>query len=212
MMQFEIRHVLKENAMNIDTPLFEGKLICLAPIDHERDPEIVSGWSHNAAYLRMLDPKPARPLSQVQVKKQYEAVEKEIEESKNLFYFAIHSLPTEGQPERLLGFVKLGWIDWAHGNGVIQIGIGDPSDWGKGYGSDTLRLIMRFAFSELNLHRLTARVPEYNLAALALFRKTGFVEEVRRREAFQRDARRWDDIHLGLLAADWQTDPSTFEV
>jgi RimJ/RimL family protein N-acetyltransferase len=69
---------------------------------------------------------------------------------------------------------------------------------------------MRFAFSELNLHRLTARVPEYNLAALALFRKAGFVEEVRRREAYQRDARRWDDIHLGLLAADWQSGQITY--
>ncbi len=190
--------------MEITTPLFEGKQICLAPIDHEQDPEIVSGWTHQAAYLRMLDPKPARPLSPTQVKKLYEAVEKEIKESKNLYYFAIHTLPKADLPERLVGFVKLFWIDWAHGNGFIQIGIGSPSDWGQGFGLDTLRLIVRFAFNELNLNRLTVRIPEYNLAALGLFRKAGFVEEVRRREAFQRDNRRWDDLHLGLLAAGWQ--------
>jgi len=190
--------------MDITIPLFEGKTICLAPIDHEQDPEIVSGWTQNVAYLRMLDPRPTRTLSPSQVKKQYEALEKEIEEDKNLFYFAIHTLPTADEPERLIGFIKLHWIEWSHGNGFIQIGIGDPSDWGRGYGFDAVELMLRYAFNELNLFRLTARVPEYNLAGLALFRKAGFVEEVRRRQAYQRDNRRWDDIHLGLLAAEWR--------
>ena len=90
-------------------------------------------------------------------------------------YFTIHALPTEQAPERLIGFVKLFWIEWAHGNGFIQIGIGDPADWNKGYGFDALNLVIRFAFSELNLFRLTARIPAYNLAALALFGKAGFV-------------------------------------
>ncbi len=191
--------------MNIATPLFEGRFVCLAPIDHEHDPDIFAGWTQHSLYLRMLDTTPARPLSPGQVKKQYEAIEKEMEDSKTLFYFAIHSLPAETEKERLLGFVKLFGIDWAHGNSFIQIGIGVPSDWGKGFGSDALGIILRFAFNELNLYRLTARIPEYNLAAQALFRKAGFIEEVRRREAFVRDGRRWDDVHLALLADDWPT-------
>lgn len=189
--------------MDIVTPLFEGRSTCLAPIDHEHDPDVVSGWTQHGLYLRMLDTVPARPLSPTQVKKQFEAIEKEMDDSKNLFYFAIHSLPTKMDHENLLGFVKLFRIDWAHGNSFVQIGIGDPANWRKGYGSDALGVAVRFAFNELNLYRLTARIPEYNLAALALFRKAGFVEEVRRREAFQRDGRRWDDIHTALLAADW---------
>lgn len=195
--------------MDILTPLFKGELTCLAPIDHEHDPGTISTWTHNATYLRMLDPRPARPLSPDQVKKQYEALEKEIEEDKNLCYFTIHTLPDKQAAERLIGFVKLFWIEWAHGNGFIQIGIGDPADWHKGYGSDALNLMIRFAFNELNLFRLTARIPAYNLAALGLFRKAGIVEEVRRRGAFQRDGKRWDDIHMGLLASDWRAQQPT---
>ena len=56
----------------------------------------------------------------------------------------------------------------------------------------------------LNLFRLSARVPEYNQAAIALFRKFGFVEEVRRRQALDRDGRRWDLIVFGLLNSEWQ--------
>jgi RimJ/RimL family protein N-acetyltransferase len=39
---------------------------------------------------------------------------------------------------------------------------------------------------------------------LGLFAKAGFVEEVRRREALQRDGRYWDAIHLGLLRDEWE--------
>lgn len=55
--------------MSIDNPLFEGRLIRLGPIDHEKDPEIVSHWTHNAGFMRMLYTDPARPLSVWQAKK-----------------------------------------------------------------------------------------------------------------------------------------------
>jgi RimJ/RimL family protein N-acetyltransferase len=57
----------------------------------------------------------------------------------------------------------------------------------------------------LNLFRVSARVPEYNKAAIALFRKFGFVEEVRRRQALDRDGRRWDLLVFGLLKDEWQS-------
>ncbi len=64
-------------------------------------------------------------------------------------------------------------------------------------------MLLRFSFAELNLFRLTAMVPEYNLAAIALLKKFGFVEEVRRRKALERDGRRWDLLGFGLLKDDW---------
>ncbi len=65
-------------------------------------------------------------------------------------------------------------------------------------------MLIRYAFRELNLHRLTAIIPVYNAAALGLFSKHGFVEEVRRRKALHRDGKRWDLLHLGLLAGEWK--------
>jgi RimJ/RimL family protein N-acetyltransferase len=57
---------------------------------------------------------------------------------------------------------------------------------------------------ELNLHRLTAVIPEYNLPALALFQSFGFIEEVRRRQALERDGRFWDLMYFGLLTDEWK--------
>lgn len=185
--------------MTIEKSLYEGEQICLASIDHENDPQIESSWTHDAEYIRLLGPDPVRPLSPAQVKKKYEAIEKEIEEEKNSFYFTLRMR----SDDRLIGFASLNWIEWNHGSGHIKLGIGSPQDRGQGYGSEALKLLLNFAFDELNLHRLSASVPEYNTTALHLFQKAGFQIEVRRRQALQRDGRCWDMLHLGLLRQEW---------
>jgi RimJ/RimL family protein N-acetyltransferase len=185
--------------MSIENALFEGKHVRLASIDHENDPPEEARWSHDPFYLRMLDPKPARPLSPEGVKKKYEKIEKEIEEEKNLFYFTIRAL----EDDRLLGFASLDGRDWANSNGWLRLAIGEASERRKGFGTEALQLLLRYAFRELNLFRMSASVPEYNLAALRLGEKAGFVEEVRRRKALNRNGRRWDLLHLGLLQEEW---------
>jgi len=190
----------KEPAMDLKIPLFYGESVCLAPIDPERDAEIESRWTHDAEYLRMLSLNPARPLSPAQVKKKYEALEKSLEEEKNQFYFAVRL----SADDRLVGFARIYWIWWQHRSAMVNLGIGNPGDRGQGYGTQALRLLLGYAFDELNLYRLTAVVPEYNLTALRLFEKAGFVQEVRRREAANRDGRRWDVLHYGLLESEWK--------
>lgn len=186
--------------MSIDTQLFEGKLIRLAPIDHEKDPEVESRWTHDLSLQRALSHKPAMPLSIAQMKKKYEAIEKQVEESKNLFHFTIRGK----EDGRLLGFVRIEWIEWTHATGSLKLAIGNSSERNKGYGTEALQLMLHFAFNELNLHRLSALVDEDNPGALEFFKKFGFVEEVRRRKAILRDGQTWDSIHLGLLNSEWQ--------
>ena len=186
--------------MNITTPLFEGKLVRLGSLDYDNDPQIESSWTHDPAFMRMMYTEPMRPLSVFQLKKKYEALEKEIDDSKTLFHFRIRALGDD----RLLGFGELREISWPNGCGRVLIGIGSPDDRRKCYGTEALSMLLRFAFSELNLYRLTAFIPAYNLPALGLFTNAGFVEEVRRREALARDGRRWDACHFGLLASEWK--------
>lgn len=183
----------------IQAPLFEGQLICLAPIDHENDPVIESVWTHDAEFMRMLYTEPMHPLSPTQVKKKYESIEKEMEESKNLFHFTIRLR----KDDRLVGFGRLYWVEWTNGAGMLKLGIGNRSDRGQGYGSEALHLFLRYAFAELNLHRVGATIPEYNPVAQHMFAKAGFVEEVRRRQALNRDGRHWDMIHVGILREEW---------
>jgi len=185
---------------DIQTQLFEGKDIRFGPIDYEKDPEIESKWTHDSKFMRMYTLDPARPMSAALVKKQYEKLEKQIEEDKNSHYFAIRAKADD----RLIGKAVVQWIEWTNGNAWIHLGIGSAEDRRKGYGWQALSMLIRFAFAELNLFRVSARIPEYNTAAIALFKKLGFVEEVRRRQALDRDGRRWDLVVFGLLNSDWR--------
>jgi RimJ/RimL family protein N-acetyltransferase len=185
--------------MTIDTQLFEGKLIRLAPIDHDKDPEVESRWTHDLELMRSLSQRIAMPQSVAQVKKRYEGIEKEVEESKKLFYFTIRGK----EDARLLGFIRIEWIEWTHGTGNLRMAIGDKNERNKGYGSDALSLMLRYAFNELNLYRLSAFVGEDNPGAMRFFKRFGFIEEVRRRKALLRDGQTWDLIHLGLLRDEW---------
>ncbi len=189
-----------ERMLDIQTQLFDGQFIRLGQIDYDKDPEIESRWTHDSAFMRMLELAPARPLSPEQVKKRYEKLEKQIEEDKNLFYFTIR----DREDDRLVGLAAIEWVEWTNGNGFLKLGIGEPDSRRKGHGSDALTLLLRYAFRELNLFRLTAMVPEYNAAALGLLKKFGFVEEVRRRQALMRDGRRWDLVYFGLLNDEWR--------
>ena len=142
--------------MKINVPLFESDNVCLGPIDHEKDPEIESNWTHDIQYLRQLSCDIARPLSPAHLKKKYEKIEKEMEEGKNVFYFTIRMR----SDDRLIGFARLYWIEWSNGSGRIELGIGSEKDRQQGYGSEALQMLLRYAFAELNLYRLSADVPE----------------------------------------------------
>lgn len=186
----------------IKNPLFDAEHICLAPMQPENDAVIEARWTQDASYLRMLDREPARPSSPEQVKKLYDAIEKQVEGDGNLFYFTIRLRPDD----RLIGFARIFWIQWTNGRAFLQLGIGDAEQRGKGYGREALDLLVRYSFGELNLNYLGASVPEYNPVALRLFQGAGFSEMACQRQALYRDGRRWDLLIYGLLRDEWSDD------
>jgi RimJ/RimL family protein N-acetyltransferase len=185
---------------DIQTQLFEGQDIRFGPIDHEKDPEVEARWTHDSDFMRMMEVTPARPLSAAMLKKQYEKLEKQMEEDKNFYYFTIRAK----DDDHLIGRAAIYWIEWSNASGFIRLGIGAAADRGRGLGTQALRMLLRFAFAELNLFRVTALVPEYNEAAIALLKKFGFTREVCRRKSLERDGRRWDLYVFGLLNDEWQ--------
>jgi RimJ/RimL family protein N-acetyltransferase len=150
--------------------------------------------------MRLMETTPARPISAALMKKQYEKLEKQIEEDKNLYHFMIRMKADDW----LIGKAAIQWIEWTNGNAFLRLGIGAAEDRRKGYGTQALQMVLRFAFAELNLFRLSAIVPEYNDGAIALLQKFGFTQEVCRRRALERDGRRWDLYVFGLLRDEWQ--------
>ena len=85
----------------------------------------------------------------------------------------------------------------------LGVVIGDKAYWSKGYGTDAMRTFLRFAFDEPNLHRVDLTVDADNARAIACYRKCGFVEEVRMRQArFVRGSHE-DSLVMGVLREDF---------
>ncbi|MBG7610417.1 MAG: GNAT family N-acetyltransferase [Anaerolineae bacterium] len=177
--------------------LFRGNKVRLAAIDPKIMGQTFSQWWKNADYARLLDSDPPKLFSAQASEKWLE--KNLIQEENNEIMLAIHTL----ENDRLIGFVGFDGISWTHGNTWIGIGLGENEYWGQGYGTDAMRVMLRYAFTELNLHRVTLNVFAYNKRAIRSYEKTGFQVEGCERGALDRDGRRWDIIYMGILKEDW---------
>ena len=81
----------------------------------------------------------------------------------------------------------------------LGIMIGEKEYWNRGYGTDTMLTLVRFAFEQMNLNKVALGVMEFNERAQAVYRKTGFVEEGRAREDYYQDGRYWDIVRMSIL-------------
>ena len=91
-------------------------------------------------------------------------------------------------------------IDHRHGTAEFVIFIGAADARGKGYGTETTRLMLDYAFAALGLHNAMLSVYAYNPAARRAYEKAGFRECGRRRESVWMGGRLWDTIYMEALA------------
>ncbi len=75
--------------------------------------------------------------------------------------------------------------------------------WGKGYITEALNSLLKFAFEELNLHRIEADVDPRNLASIRVLERFGFQKEGYLRERWIVQGEIQDALFYGLLRSDW---------
>ncbi len=85
-------------------------------------------------------------------------------------------------------------------HGFGEIGMAVSRVWrGRGVGSALMETAIAWA-RERGIHKLVLSVFAHNSAAIALYRKYGFVEEGRRIKQYRRaSGELWDSIEMGLL-------------
>ena len=79
-----------------------------------------------------------------------------------------------GTQAEAIGTVILSSMDLKNGNAEVHLKIASGSPRGKGYGTDAIRAIVRYGFSELRLRCIYANIVEYNEPSVKLFKKCGF--------------------------------------
>ena len=85
----------------------------------------------------------------------------------------------------------------------VGLFIGDKSCWNKGYGTEVMRLLLRFGFGTLNLNHIFLRVDEANKGGIRAYEKAGFIHEGRLRQATFRDGQYRDVLIMSVLRSEW---------
>ena len=181
-----------------ESSLLRGEMVRLAAENPEADSEAMAAWSRDPELLRMFDTRPARhwtPRGMTEITLELQGQNDQVNE----FPFVIRRLADD----QLLGMASLDVESWRNRDAWVAIAIGERANWSQGYGSDAMRLLLRYAFAELSLARVSLVVFSYNERAQRSYLKVGFKEEGRQRERIRRGDQRYDMIFMSVLRDEW---------
>ncbi len=106
----------------------------------------------------------------------------------------------DGHPIGDLGLVDI----HPHGRAELGITIGDKAYWGRGYGTEAIRQVLRYAFDELGCRRVYLITDEDNRRAHRAFEKCGFVREGLLRGHRLRHGQPLDMLIMGVLRTEFE--------
>jgi len=81
----------------------------------------------------------------------------------------------------------------------VSVIIGEKEEWGKGYGTETILLLLDYAFRHLNFHRVAIGVVGFNERALRFWQKVGFRREGSERDGYYYDGKYYDFVMMSIL-------------
>ena len=168
-----------------------GERIYLSPMNLQ-DAETYTRWLNDAAvsgYLGNFD----RVISLASEQK---ALEKMTSEGQN---YAIVKMENDS----LIGNISLMEINALSRGATVGLFIGDAENRGKGYGTEALRLILDYGFNTLNLHNIMLLAHADNKQGLACYKKVGFSEFGRRRDARFKNGTYVDVVFMDMLDSEF---------
>ncbi len=176
--------------------MIEGELVRLRAPEAD-DLERCHRWMNDPEVTRFLTAR--YPIS---MRKEQEWLDQRIKEGNNFENVVLAiELKEEGTHVGTIGLHRASAEDRTAGLGIV---IGEKGCWAKGYGTDAIRTLLRFAFEQMNLHCVWLWVYDFNERAQACYRRCGFVDEGRMREAHYAEGRYSDHLVMGILRREWQ--------
>ncbi len=175
-----------------------GEKVALGPFTRDLLPAY-HRWHNDFTMWRTEWPVGAQPMTMDQVTAWYEGWAKSPAERR--IDFAVYKL--DGWAP--IGMTSLHDLDWRAHTAEFGITIGEPSERGKGYGTEAAGLTLDYAFTALALHNVALTALEFNLGGLRAYTKAGFREYGRRREAVVMNGRRWDIVYMDCLASEFES-------
>lgn len=172
--------------------MIEGKLVDLRALDMA-DADDLHAWVNDAEMKRFMSRR--YPISRAATE---EWIRERTAQPLSMPHVAFAVVAKDG---RLVGRTELHVEFPENRAGELDIFIGRPY-WSQGYGTDAVRTLVRFAFTEMDLRRVELAVLDFNERAISCYRKCGFVEEARMRQHLYNGGKRRDMVVMGVLRDD----------
>jgi RimJ/RimL family protein N-acetyltransferase len=173
-----------------------GEKVSLAPISIE-EAETFAQWLNDLAIAL---PFGEEAYTVVTVETQRRDLTKAQERGADYHVFSI----IENEADHLVGRCLIFDIDYINRSAKIGLFIGDKECWNKGYGGETVRLLLDYGFNLLNLNSILLYAYSFNEKAIHCYKREGFKEIGRIREARIIGHRRYDVIMLDILAEEFK--------
>jgi RimJ/RimL family protein N-acetyltransferase len=191
--------VMSENGgVAPDGPILNitGELVALGPLRRDLIP-LYQRWMNDFQVLRTL----SRSLAPMTLDAESAWFENASKSNPTNIPFTMYECATL----RPIGNTSLFEIDYKHRLATFGIAIGERDCWGKGYGTETARLMLDYGFNALDLHNIMLVAFSHNERGLTAYRKAGFKEAGRRREAYRLAGRAYDEVMMDCLATEFDS-------
>ncbi len=179
----------------MDAPFLIGERIYLRPLDVD-DLDRCLRWINDPEILSTLGRR--EPMGRAAEKEWLEG------QYKSDRHMNLAIVVADG--DRHIGNCGFNAIDYVNRNAIFGILIGDKDAWGQGYGPEAARLILKYGFEELGLHRIGLEAYSHNARALRAYEKAGFIHEGTLRESYFRHGTFHDTIVMSILASEWSNE------
>lgn len=175
-----------------DKPTLEGERVVLRPLGPEHAEEL---------WRSVQDPE-LRRLTGTHTRFEREGFDRWVAsraEETDRLDLAIHRREDDGY----LGDLALTSFDPQNETVAVRIALATTELRGRGYGSEAMRLVLGYAFTEVGVHRVELDVYAFNEAAIRTYERVGFVHEGRLRDALSWEGERHDSVIMSMLRSDW---------
>ncbi|HSQ90256.1 GNAT family protein [Romboutsia sp.] len=171
--------------------MYYGEKVCLRAYKEE-DISIASKFVNDKELKKLLVTTIPFPMTYWE---EEEWIKSQKSNNEGTYNFAIEDIETN----KYIGGCGIQNVNWLARVATVGIMIGDKNYWGRGYGTDAMKVLINFIFNDMNINKIRLGTFSFNERAIKSYEKCGFkVEGVLKDEIFK-DGKYYDEIIMSIF-------------
>ncbi|KOF56008.1 GNAT family N-acetyltransferase [Clostridium guangxiense] len=176
--------------------MYYGEKVCLRAYKEE-DIKVAAELVNDEELKRFLTPRIPFPISPWE---EEDWIKSQKGNQSGQFNFAIEDMKTK----KYIGGCGIQDVNWLARTATVGIMIGDKDYWGKGYGTDAMKILIKFIFENMNINKIKLSTFSFNERAKKCYEKCGFkVEGILKDEIFK-DGKYYDEVLMAVFREEFQ--------